>query len=97
MALGSLPPWLQINPRDYLLATQSGVQAGHAIADSAQRAFEEQQRMKMAADAQQQSQQQQVFENQLRQSQFQSPGRDGLYRERRRLTRPLRWQRSSGF
>lgn len=47
MALGSLPPWLQINPSDYLRATQAGVQAGHAIADSTQRAWEQQQQMQM--------------------------------------------------
>lgn len=63
MALGSLPPWLQINPRDYLLATQAGVQAGHAIAESTQRAWEEQERMKMAAEQQKSAAQQRAIEN----------------------------------
>lgn len=63
MALGSLPPWLAINPRDFLLATQAGVQAGHAIADSATRAFEEQQRMQMAQERQKQVLDQQAIEN----------------------------------
>lgn len=47
MALGSLPPWISVSPRDFLLATQAGVQAGHAIADSTQRAWEQQQQMQM--------------------------------------------------
>lgn len=63
MALGSLPPWLQINPREYLLATQAGVQAGHAIAESARLAFEEQQKMQMAAEHQKAQLAQQAIEN----------------------------------
>lgn len=63
MALGSLPPWLQINPRDYLLATQAGAQMGHAISDATTRAFEEQERMKMAAEHQKSVLAQQAIEN----------------------------------
>src|SRR5438045_3568200 len=58
MALGSLPPWLSINPRDFVLATQAGVQAGHAIADSVSRAWEENQRMQMANQRAQEADQQ---------------------------------------
>lgn len=61
--LGGLPPWLQISPSDYLRATQAGVQAGHAIADSAQRAFEEQQRMQMAQEHAKAQLAQQAIEN----------------------------------
>lgn len=63
MSLGSLPSWLQISPSDYLRATQAGVQAGHAIAESTQRAWEEQERMKMAADQHAAQLSQQAIEN----------------------------------
>lgn len=63
MALGSLPPWLQISPRDYLLATQAGVQAGHAIAESTQRAWEQEQQMRMAEERQKTQLAQQAIEN----------------------------------
>lgn len=43
MPLDSLPSWLSVSPRDFLLATQAGVQAGSAIAESTRRAFEQQQ------------------------------------------------------
>lgn len=56
MALGSLPPWLQINPSQYLAAVEAGTNAGQAIANASQRAWEENQRMQM-------QQQQQAIEN----------------------------------
>jgi len=40
MALGSIPPWLNIQPNDFLQATQSGAQAGLAIAEMRQRSVE---------------------------------------------------------
>ena len=52
MALGSLPPWLQIQPSDYLHATQAGAQLGTQIAENAQRAWEAQQRMRIESEAQ---------------------------------------------
>lgn len=61
--IGSLPPWLQISPRDYLLATQAGVQAGHAIAESTQRAWEQEQQMRMAEERQKNVLAQQAIEN----------------------------------
>lgn len=63
MALGSLPPWLQISPKDYLLATQAGVQAGHAIANSAQLAFEKQQQLQMEQEKAKAQLAQQAIEN----------------------------------
>jgi len=52
MALGSLPPWLQIQPSDYLRATQAGAQLGTQISENSQRAWEAQQRMRMESEAQ---------------------------------------------
>ncbi len=49
MALGSLPPWLNVSPHDFVQAASSGATLGHAIADSTMRAWEEQARMRMAA------------------------------------------------
>lgn len=49
MALGSLPPWLNVQPSDFVHAAAAGAQLGHAIADSTMRAWEEQARMRMAA------------------------------------------------
>lgn len=64
MALGGdLPPWLSVSPRDFLLATQAGAQMGHAISDATTRAFEEQERMKMAAEHQKSVLAQQAIEN----------------------------------
>ncbi len=64
MALGGdLPSWLQINPRDFLLATQAGAQLGHTISEASQRAFENQQRMQMESKHQEQVQAQQAIEN----------------------------------
>lgn len=67
MALGSLPPWLNVQPSDYLHAAAAGAQLGHAIADSTLRAWEEQARMRMAAQEAQanreQRAQQQAIDN----------------------------------
>lgn len=49
MALGNLPPWLSVQPSDFVHAAAAGAQLGHAIADSTLRAWEEQARMRMAA------------------------------------------------
>lgn len=56
MALGSLPPWLNITPSQFLAATEAGTNAGQRIAEAAQRAWEEDQRMRM-------TQAQQAIEN----------------------------------
>lgn len=61
--LGQLPPWISVSPRDFVLATQAGAQLGHTIADSTQRAFEEQQRMQMEEKRQEQAQAQQAIQN----------------------------------
>ncbi len=63
MPLGQLPPWLQISPRDYLLATQSGAQLGNTIAEQTQKAWEEQQRLRMEAQTQQNVAEQHAVEN----------------------------------
>lgn len=47
MALGSLPPWLNIHPTDFLAATESGSALGQRIAQAQQAAWEEDQRMRM--------------------------------------------------
>ena len=44
-----LPPWLNVSPHDFVLATQAGAQLGHQIASSTIQAWEEQARMRMAA------------------------------------------------
>ena len=49
MSLGQLPPWLNVSPHDFVQATSAGATLGHAIADSTMRAWEEQARMRMAA------------------------------------------------
>lgn len=49
MALGSIPPWISVSPADFVHAAAAGAQLGHAIADSTLRAWEEQARMRMAA------------------------------------------------
>ena len=49
MALGGLPPWLNVQPSDFVHAAAAGATLGHAIADSTMRAWEEQARMRMAA------------------------------------------------
>lgn len=54
MALGGLPPWLNIQPTDYLQATQSGTQAGLNIAEMRQRAIERAQAMAEARARRQQ-------------------------------------------
>jgi hypothetical protein len=66
-----LPPWLNIAPRDYLAAVESGTRAGLSIRqadqqaqENAQHAWENAQRMQMEAEAQQQRQQQIGVENQ---------------------------------
>lgn len=61
--LYSLPPWLSVTPQDFLAATQAGAQLGKSISDSAQRAWEEQQRMQMAAQQQEARMQQLAVEN----------------------------------
>lgn len=43
-----LPPWLNVNPGDFLRATEAGAAMGHAISEASLRAWEEQERMKMA-------------------------------------------------
>lgn len=58
-----IPPWLDVSPSDFLKATQAGAQLGHAIADSTQRAWEEQARMQMAQQEQDTKQQQLAVEN----------------------------------
>lgn len=70
MALGSLPPWLNVSPSDYLRAAQSGAAMGHAIAESSLRAWEQQQRMQMAQAQQQTAKQQFQQEMGLRQAQL---------------------------
>lgn len=49
MALGSLPPWLNVTPADFVHAAAAGAQLGHTIAASTLQAWEEQARMRMAA------------------------------------------------
>ncbi len=63
MALGSLPPWLQINPSDFLHATAAGAQLGNTIYDQATRAFENQQRLQMEHEQNQSKLAQQAIEN----------------------------------
>ena len=60
----ALPPWLQINPRDYLAAVESGTRAGLSIRQASEQAWESAQRMQMEQQAQQQRQQQLGVENQ---------------------------------
>jgi len=52
MPIGSLPPWLNVTPSDFLRATQAGAQLGTQIAENSQRAWEAQQRMRMESEAQ---------------------------------------------
>lgn len=54
--LGQLPPWLNITPSQFLAATEAGTSAGQRISEAAQRAWEEDQRMRM-------TQAQQAIEN----------------------------------
>ena len=49
MAIGSLPPWLNVSPHDFVQATAAGATLGHAIADSTMRAWHEQAAMRQAA------------------------------------------------
>lgn len=63
MALGSLPPWLNIQPSDFLHATAAGAQLGNTIYDQATRAFENQQRLQMEHEQNQSKLAQQAIEN----------------------------------
>ena len=60
----ALPPWLQINPRDYLAAVEAGTRAGLSIRQASEQAWENAQRMQMEQQAQQERQQQLGVENQ---------------------------------
>ncbi len=61
--LGNLPPWLSVSPHDFLLATQAGAQLGNTIAEQTQKAWEEQQRLRMEAQTQQNVAEQHAVEN----------------------------------
>lgn len=47
----ALPPWLNINPSDYLRAVEAGTRAGLSIRQANQQAFENAQRMQMESEA----------------------------------------------
>ena len=47
--MAPLPPWVSVNPRDFVQAASAGATLGHAIADSTMRAWQEQAAMRQAA------------------------------------------------
>ncbi len=65
MALEGLPPWLQVSPRDFVLAAAQGAQLGHQIADSTMRAWEEQARMRMASQEAEARRQQAAYQHEV--------------------------------